>query len=226
MGQKINPHGFRVGVIKDWDSKWYAEGKDVPELIKEDHEIRKHIKQKMYIAGITRMYIDRAAKKQIKINIYAAKPGIVVGKGGKNIKELKSELEKMTNKKIKIDISEVKNVSADAQLVAEEISSAIERRISFRRAMKKSMKRAMRFGAEGFKVKVSGRLNGADMARSEGYTQGSIPLSTLRANVDYGFSEADTTYGKIGVKVWINKGEVLPEVGEGRKLIRKDYENK
>jgi small subunit ribosomal protein S3 len=226
MGQKVNPHGFRVGVIKDWDSRWYAEGKDVPELIKEDFEIRKYIKNKMYIAGITRMYIDRAAKEQVNINIYSAKPGIIVGKGGANIKELKSDLEKMTGRKVKIDISEVKNISTDAQLVAEEIASSIERRVSFRRAMKKSMGRAMRFGADGFKVMVSGRLNGAEMARVEQYTEGNVPLSTLRANIDYGFAEANTTYGIIGVKVWINKGEILPEPGEGRKLIRKDYENK
>ena len=226
MGQKVNPHGFRVGVIKDWDSRWYAEGKDVPELIKEDFEIRKYIKNKMYIAGITRMYIDRAAKEQVSINIYSAKPGIIVGKGGANIKELKSDLEKMTGRKVKIDISEVKNISTYAQLVAEEIASSIERRVSFRRAMNKSMGRAMRFGADGFKVMVSGRLNGAEMARVEQYTEGNVPLSTLRANIDYGFSEANTTYGIIGVKVWINKGEILPEPGEGRKLIRKDYENK
>jgi small subunit ribosomal protein S3 len=226
MGQKIHPHGFRVGVIKDWDSRWYAEGPDVPELIKEDYEVRKYIKEKMYIAGITKIYIDRAAKKQIKINIYSAKPGIIVGKGGSNIKELKAELEKMTGKNVKIDISEVKNVNTDAQLIAENISYAIERRISFRRAMKKAMGRAMRSGAEGFKVKVSGRLNGAEMARTEEYTEGNVPLSTLRANIDYGFSEANTTYGKIGVKVWVNKGEVLTQPGEGKVLIRKDYENK
>lgn len=226
MGQKVNPHGYRVGVIKDWDSRWYAEGADVPELIKEDHEIRKYIKEKMYIAGISRIYIDRAAKKQVKINIFSAKPGIIVGKGGSNIKGLKAELEKMTGKDIKLDISEVKNSSTDAQLVAENVAFAIERRISFRRAMKKAMGRAMKFGAEGFKVQVAGRLNGADMARTEGYSEGSIPLSSLRVNIDYGFAEADTTYGKIGVKVWINKGEVLTQPGEGRVLIRKDYENK
>ncbi|MDM8533321.1 30S ribosomal protein S3 [Clostridiaceae bacterium HSG29] len=226
MGQKVNPHGFRVGVIKDWDSRWYAEGKEVPELIKEDFEIRKFIKNKMYIAGITRMYIDRATSKQVSVNIFAAKPGIIVGKGGASIKALKSDLEKLTGRTVKVDISEVKNVSTDAQLVAEEIASSIERRVSFRRAMKKSMGRAMRFGAKGFKVMVSGRLNGAEMARVEQYTEGNVPLSTLRANIDYGFAEANTTYGIIGVKVWVNKGEVLAQPGEGKKLIRKDYENK
>ncbi|MTI70820.1 MAG: 30S ribosomal protein S3 [Firmicutes bacterium] len=213
MGQKVNPHGMRVGVIKDWDSKWYADSKNFSELLIEDHDIRKYVKSKLYIAGISRIEIERAANR-VKLNVYTAKPGMVIGKGGSGVEALRKDLEKLTGKKIVVNVEEVKVPEKDAQLVAENIASQIERRISFRRAMKQSIQRAMRSGAQGVKTAVAGRLNGADMARTEGYNEGTIPLQTLRADIDYGFAEADTTYGKIGVKVWIYKGEVLPTVEE------------
>ncbi len=222
MGQKVSPHGLRVGVIKDWDSKWYANKKNFAGLLYEDHEIRKHIKSRLYTAGISRIYIDRAANDKVRINIFTAKPGMVVGKGGENIKVLRQELEKLTKKSIQLDISEVDNIDLDAQLVAENVAFSLERRVSFRRAMKQVMGRAMRSGAEGIKVQTAGRLGGAEMARTEGYSEGNVPLSTLRADIDYGFAEADTTYGKIGVKVWINKGQVLPSVSEETRLRRKE----
>ena len=209
MGQKVHPNGVRVGVIKDWNSKWYAESKDFSEYLVEDHKIRKYVKNKLFISGLSKVEIERTAKF-VKVNVYTAKPGLVIGKGGNLSEELKAELEKMINKEVNLNIVEVKNVDADAQLVAENIANQLERRISFRRAMKQCMQKAMKAGALGIKTAVSGRLGGADMARTEFYKDGTIPLQTLRADIDYGFYEADTTYGKIGVKVWIYKGEVLP----------------
>ena len=209
MGQKVHPIGVRVGVIKDWNSKWYAESKDFNEYLVEDHKIRKYVKNKLFISGISKVEIERTAKF-VKVNVYTAKPGLVIGKGGNLSEELKAELEKMINKEVNLNIVEVKNVDTDAQLVAENIAGQLERRISFRRAMKQCMQKAMKAGALGIKTAVSGRLGGADMARTEFYKDGTIPLQTLRADIDYGFYEADTTYGKVGVKVWIYKGEVLP----------------
>ncbi|OJV62638.1 MAG: 30S ribosomal protein S3 [Clostridiales bacterium 38-18] len=222
MGQKVSPHGLRVGVIKDWDSKWYANKKNFADLLIEDHEIRKYVKKRLFTAGVSRVYIDRTANDKVHVNIFTAKPGMVVGKGGENIKVLREELEKITKKSIQLDISEVDNVDVDAQLVAENVAFSLEKRVSFRRAMKQVIGRALKSGAEGIKVQTSGRLGGAEMARTEGYSEGNVPLSTLRADIDYGFAEADTTYGKIGVKVWINKGEVLPSVSEETRLRRKE----
>ncbi|MDW7662404.1 MAG: 30S ribosomal protein S3 [Bacillota bacterium] len=222
MGQKVSPHGLRVGVIKDWDSKWYANKKNFSGLLIEDFEIRKYIKKRLFTAGISRIYIDRTANDKVHINIFTAKPGMVVGKGGENIKVLREELEKMTKKSIQLDISEVDNIDIDAQLVAENVAFSLEKRVSFRRAMKQVIGRALKAGAEGIKVQTSGRLGGAEMARTEGYSEGNVPLSTLRADIDYGFAEADTTYGKIGIKVWVNKGEVLPSVSEETRLQRKE----
>ena len=217
MGQKVNPHGLRVGIIKDWDSRWYAE-KDFADNLVEDDKIRKYIKNRLYSAGISRTEIERASDR-VKIIIHTAKPGIVIGRGGSAIDELKKELEKLTGKKLIIEIKEVKrfDVDKDAQLVSENIAQQLENRISFRRAMKSCMQRTMRNGALGIKTSCSGRLGGADMARTEFYSEGTIPLQTLRANIDYGFAEANTTYGKVGVKVWVYHGEVLPtkETKEG-----------
>ncbi len=209
MGQKVNPHGLRIGIIKDWDTKWYAGVKDFSTFLVEDVKLRKHIKKKLYIAGVARIEIERAANK-VKINIHTSKPGIIIGKGGSGIEALRKELEKMTGKSMLLNITEIKTPEMNAQLVAENIASQLEKRISFRRAMKQSMSRTMRFNAKGIKTSVSGRLGGADIARTEHYHEGTIPLQTLRADIDYGFTEANTTYGKIGVKVWIYKGEVLP----------------
>lgn len=211
MGQKVNPHGMRVGIIRDWDAKWYADKNNFAELLKEDLEIRSYVKNKIVNAGISRVVIERAAN-QLKLDIYTARPGMVIGRGGSEVDALRKDIELMTKKRIQINVVEIDKPDLDAQLVAENIASQLERRISFRRAMKQAMGRAMRMGAEGFKVQSSGRLGGAEMARTEGYNEGSVPLHTLRADIDYGFTEANTTYGKIGVKVWINKGEVLPEV--------------
>ncbi len=208
MGQKVNPHGLRVGVIKDWDSKWYAE-KDFADNLVEDYKLRKFIKKELYSAGISKIEIERAAGR-VKLIIYTAKPGYVIGKGGAEIEKLKARVQKMTPNKLFIDIKEVKRPDKDAQLVAENIAQQLENRVSFRRAMKSTMSRTMKSGALGIKTSVSGRLGGADMARTEFYSEGTIPLQTLRADIDYGFAEADTTYGKVGVKVWIYKGEVLP----------------
>ena len=207
MGQKVNPHGLRVGVIKDWNSRWYAEG-DFADKLVEDYNIRKFLKKKLYSAGVAKMEIERSAER-VKIIIYTAKPGVVIGKGGAEIEKLKTELSKYTTSKVFVDIKEVKPDS-NAQLVAENIAQQLENRVSFRRAMKSTMTRAMKTGAKGIKTAVSGRLGGADMARTEFYSEGTIPLQTLRADIDYGFAEADTTYGKLGVKVWIYQGEVLP----------------
>ncbi len=208
MGQKVHPNGIRVGVIRDWNSKWYADSKNFSDYLVEDHKIREYVKKKLFISGISKIEIERTAKC-VKVNVYTAKPGLVIGKGGNLSEALKAELEKMINKEVNLNIVEVKNVDIDAQLVAENIAGQLERRISFRRAMKQCMQKAMKSGALGIKTAVSGRLGGADMARTEFYKDGTIPLQTLRADIDYGFAEADTTYGKIGVKVWIYKGEIL-----------------
>ena len=208
MGQKVNPHGMRVGVIKDWDSRWYAEADFADNLI-EDHEIRTYLKKRLYSAGISKIEIERASDR-IKIIVHTAKPGVVIGKGGAEIEKLKAEVQKMTDKKLFVDIKEVKRPDRDAQLVAESIAQQLENRVSFRRAMKSTMGRSMKAGVLGIKTAVGGRLGGADIARTEFYSEGTIPLQTLRADIDYGFAEADTTYGKLGVKVWIYKGEVLP----------------
>lgn len=218
MGQKVNPHGLRIGIIKDWDTKWYASSKDYSNFLVEDFKLRKYIKKKLYIAGVARIEIERAAAK-IKINIHAAKPGIIIGKQGAGIEALRKELEKMTGKSVLLNITEIKTPEMNAQLVAENIASQLEKRISFRRAMKQAMSRAMKFGAKGIKTQVSGRLGGAEIARIEHYHEGTIPLQTLRADIDYGFAEADTTYGKIGVKVWIYKGEVLQDTGKKRRFV-------
>lgn len=209
MGQKVHPTGVRVGVIKDWNSKWYADSKHFADYLVEDQKIRKFLKKKLYVAGISKIEIERT-EKFVKVNVFASKPGIIIGKGGTGADELRTELTKLSNKDINLNIIEVKNIDTDAQLVAENIAGQLERRISFRRAMKQCMQKAMKSGALGIKTAVSGRLGGADMARTEFYKEGNIPLQTLRADIDYGFAEADTTYGKIGVKVWIYKGEVLP----------------
>ncbi len=208
MGQKVNPHGLRVGIIKDWDAKWYAE-KDFADLLIEDNKLRKYVKTKLYAAGISRVVIERASER-VKIHIHTAKPGIVIGKSGQAIEGLRTELQKMSKHKVMINIVEIKKPEMDAQLVAENIALQLQNRISFRRAMKQAMGRTMKTGALGIKTAVAGRLGGADMARTEHYHEGTIPLQTLRADIDYGFAEADTTYGKTGVKVWIYKGEVLP----------------
>ena len=207
MGQKVNPHGLRVGVIKDWDSKWYAEA-DFADLLV-DYNIRTYLKKKLYAAGVSKIEIERASDR-VKVIIYTAKPGVVIGKGGAEIEKIKAEVQKFTSKKLVVDIKEVKRPDRDAQLVAENIALQLENRVSFRRAMKSCMSRTMKSGAKGIKTSCSGRLGGADMARTEFYSEGTIPLQTLRADIDYGFAEADTTYGKVGVKVWIYKGEVLP----------------
>ena len=211
MGQKVNPHGLRVGVIKDWDSKWYAE-KDFADYLVEDYKIREYLKKKLYSSGAPKIDIERA-QGRVKVAVYTAKPGIVIGKGGAEIEKLKAELQKLTGKKVLVDIKEIKRPDRDAQLVAENIALQLENRISFRRAMKSAMQRTMRAGALGVKTSVSGRLGGADIARSEFYSEGTIPLQTLRADIDYGFAEADTQYGKIGVKAWIYNGEILPTKG-------------
>ena len=215
MGQKVHPNGIRVGVIKDWSSKWYADSKNFSDYLVEDHKIREYVKKKLFISGISKIEIERTAKF-VKVNVYTAKPGLVIGKGGNLSEALKAELEKMIKKEVNLNIVEVKNVDIDAQLVAESIANQLERRISFRRAMKQAMQKALKAGALGIKTAVSGRLGGADMARTEFYKEGTIPLQPLRADIDYGFYEADTTYGKIGVKVWIYKGEVLPAKKEAK----------
>ena len=209
MGQKVHPTGVRVGIIKDWNSKWYADSKNFADYLVEDQKIRKFLKKKLYAAGISKIEIERTAKI-VKINLYTAKPGIVIGKGGAGADAVKQEVAKLIGKEVNLNIVEVKQADTDAQLVAENIAMQLERRISFRRAMKQCMQKALKSGALGIKTAVSGRLGGADMARTEFYKEGNIPLQTLRADIDYGYAEADTTYGKIGVKVWIYKGEVLP----------------
>lgn len=209
MGQKVNPHGFRVGVIEGWESNWYAD-KDYQKFLLEDIKIREFIKDKLFLSGISKVDIERASNKA-RITIYTAKPGMVIGRQGSNIELLKNDLKKMTTANIDINIQEIKQPDMNATLVAENIASQLERRIAFRRAMKQAVGRTMRLGAKGIRVRLGGRLGGAEIARSESYREGSIPLHTLRANIDYGTAEAHTTYGRIGVKVWIYKGEVLPE---------------
>ena len=209
MGQKVSPHGLRVGIIKDWDSKWYANSKGFADYLIEDNKVRKFIKKRLYIAGVSRILIERAAANQMRVTVLTAKPGMVIGRTGSGIDELKAEVEKLTKRTVSINIVEVKRPELDAQLTAESIAQALEKRISFRRAMKQAIGRTMKAGAKGIKVLVSGRLGGAEIARSEKYSEGNVPLHTLRADIRYGFSEADTTYGKLGVKVWINHGEIL-----------------
>ena len=210
MGQKINPHGARVGVIFDWSTRWYADKKTFADNLIEDFKIREDLKEKYYSTGISRIDIERSAAK-MTINIFTGRPGMIIGRGGKGIEDLKAYAEKKLGHPVNINVLEVKTPDSDAQLVAENVAQQLEKRISFRRAMKQSIQRAMRAGAKGMKVKVSGRLNGSDIARNEHYHEGSIPLQTLRANIDYGFAEAKTTYGRLGVKVWIYKGQVLPK---------------
>ena len=216
MGQKMHPHGLRVGVIKDWSSKWYADSKNFSDYLVEDHKIREYVKKKLFVSGISKIEIERTSKL-VKVNVFTAKPGLVIGKGGAIAENLKNDLQKMIGKDVNLNIVEVKNIDTDAQLVAENICAQLEKRITFRRAMKQAMQKAMKAGALGIKTSVSGRLGGADMARTEFYKEGTIPLQTLRADIDYGFAEANATYGKLGVKVWIYKGEVLPTKKEEKK---------
>ena len=209
MGQKVNPHGMRVGIIKDWDSRWYADDKHFSDMLVEDHKIREFLKKKLEQAGISKIEIERASGR-VKVTVYSAKPGVVIGKGGAEIENTKKQLQKLTADKVVLEIKEIKRPDKDAQLVAENIAQQLENRVSFRRAMKSAMNRTMKTGALGVKASCAGRLGGADIARTETYSDGTIPLQTLRADIDYGFAEADTTYGKVGVKVWIYNGEVLP----------------
>ncbi|MBU3091366.1 30S ribosomal protein S3 [Clostridium sp. CM028] len=218
MGQKVHPHGFRVGVIKDWSSKWYADKKNFADNLVEDFKIREFLKSKLYTAGISKIEIERAAKR-VKINIHTAKPGMVIGRGGSGIEVIKLDMKKIiTDKNVLINIVEVKQAENNAQLMAENVSSQLEKRISFRRAMKQTIQRAMRSGVKGVKISCGGRLGGAEIARTEHYHEGTIPLQTLRADIDYGFAEADTIYGKIGVKVWVYRGEVLPT----KKIVKEE----
>ena len=209
MGQKVNPHGLRVGVIKGWDSVWYADGKDFADNLVEDQKIRDYLKKKLYDSGVSHIIVERASDR-VKVTVHTAKPGMVIGKGGADIEKLKAEVQKLTSKKLLIDVKEIKRPDKEAQLVAENIAHQLENRIGYRRAVKSNMSRALKSGALGIKASVGGRLGGADIARTEFYSEGTIPLQTLRADIDYGFAEANTTYGKLGVKVWIYKGEVLP----------------
>ena len=209
MGQKVHPHGLRVGIIKDWDSRWYADDADFADYLVEDHKIREFLKKRLYDAGISHIEIERASDR-LRVTVHTAKPGVIIGKGGAEIEKTKNALSKLTDKKLSLDIKEIKRPDRDAQLVAENIAGQLENRVSFRRAMKSCMGRTMKSGALGIKACCSGRLGGADMARTEFYSEGTIPLQTLRADIDFGFSEANTTYGKVGVKVWIYKGEILP----------------
>lgn len=208
MGQKVNPKGFRIGVIRDWEGRWYAD-KNYTELLHEDLKIRKYVKNKLSQAGVPKVEIERAANR-VKVSVYAAKPGIVIGRGGAEVENLRKELESMTGKQVAVNIVEIKKPELDAQLVAESVAQQLVKRVSFRRAMKQTVGRTMRQGAQGIKISCSGRLAGAEIARTEWYNEGKVPLHTLRADIDYGFAEANTTYGKIGVKVWVYKGEVLP----------------
>ena len=209
MGQKVNPHGFRVGVNKNWNSKWFADKSNFADFLVEDNKVRNYVKKKLYAAGVASVVIERPAADKVKVIIATARPGMVIGRSGDGIDELKKNLVKLTGKTVDISIEEVRRAELDAQLTAESIAQALERRVSFRRAMKSAIQRTMKSGAKGIKVLVSGRLGGAEIARSEKYSEGNVPLHTLRADIDYGFAEADTTYGKIGVKVWVNHGEVL-----------------
>lgn len=210
MGQKVNPKGMRIGIIKDWEGKWFADKRNFANLLHEDVKIRKHIKEKLFIAGISRIQIERAANR-VKVSIHTAKPGIVIGRGGVEVENLRKELEAATGKQVNVNIVEIKVPEIDAQLVAENVAAQLVKRVAFRRAMKQSVGRSMKIGAKGIRIACSGRLAGAEIARTEWYSEGKVPLHTLRADIDYGFAEANTTYGKIGIKVWIYKGEVLPE---------------
>lgn len=209
MGQKVSPHGLRVGVIKDWNSKWYGDKKNFADFLAEDKQIREYVKKKLYVAGVSKVLIERSSETKLRVIVLTAKPGMVIGRAGDGIEALKKGLVKLTGKEVEISIEEVRRSELDAQLTAEAVAQSLERRVSFRRAMKQVIGRTMKAGAKGIKVAVSGRLGGAEIARSEKYSEGNVPLHTLRADIDYGFAEADTTYGKIGVKVWINHGEVL-----------------
>ena len=209
MGQKVSPHGLRVGVIKDWDSKWYANKSNFADFLVEDNKVREYVKKKLYVAGVSKVVIERAAENKMRVTVLTAKPGMVIGRAGDGIEALKKDLVKMTGKDVDINIVEVRRSELDAQLSAESVAQALERRVSFRRAMKQQISRAMKAGAKGIKIVVSGRVGGAEIARSEKYSEGNVPLHTLRADIDYGFAEADTTYGKLGVKVWVNHGEIL-----------------
>lgn len=208
MGQKVNPKGLRIGIIRDWEGRWYAD-RNYTELLHEDLKIRKYVKKKLNQAGVPKVEIERAANR-VKVSVYAAKPGIVIGRGGAEVENLRKELQEMTGKQVAVNIVEIKKPELDAQLVAESVAQQLEKRVSFRRAMKQTVGRTMRQGAQGIKISCSGRLAGAEIARTEWYNEGKVPLHTLRADIDYGFAEANTTYGKIGVKVWVYKGEVLP----------------
>ncbi len=218
MGQKVNPKGFRVGVIKDWDARWYAGNKDFKNFLYEDYRIRKYVKDKLYASGVSKVEIERT-NGRVKVNVCTAKPGIVIGRGGQEVEILRKQLEDMTGKKVSVNITEIKRPELDAQLVAESVAQSLERRIAFRRAMKQTVTRTMRMGAEGIKIMCAGRLGGAEIARTEWYAEGKVPLHTLRADIDYGFAEANTAYGKIGIKVWVYKGEVLPRKVEAPKEI-------
>ncbi|MGI6722320.1 MAG: 30S ribosomal protein S3 [Anaerovoracaceae bacterium] len=231
MGQKVSPHGLRVGVIKDWGSKWYADKNNFADYLVEDNAIRDFVKKKLYAAGVSKIVIERRTENELRLIILTGKPGMVIGRSGDGIEALRNELVKMTGKKINIDIREVRRSELDAQLTAESIAASLERRVSFRRAMKQAIGRTMKAGAKGIKVLASGRLGGAEIARNEKYSEGNVPLHTLRADIDYGFAEADTTYGKLGIKVWINHGEILdkglqsvvpPEEKENRRGGRRD----
>jgi len=208
VGQKVNPKGFRLGVIRDWDARWFAK-KGFQDYLLEDYKVRKYVKEKLFASGVSRIELERAANR-LRVNIHTAKPGIVIGRGGTEVEVLRKTLEDMTGKKVNINITEIKRPELDAQLVAESVAASLEKRIAFRRAMKQTVTRTMRMGGEGIKIMCSGRLAGAEIARTEWYAEGKVPLHTLRADIDYGFAEANTTYGKIGVKVWIYRGEVLP----------------
>lgn len=210
MGQKVNPKGFRIGVIRDWDSRWYANNKDFKNFLYEDYQLRKYVKDKLFASGVSKVDIERTSGR-VKINVFTAKPGIVIGRGGQEVEVLRQELEQMSGKKVSVNITEIKRPELDAQLVAESVAASLEKRIAFRRAMKQTVGRTMRMGAGGIKIMCAGRLAGAEIARTEWYAEGKVPLHTLRADIDYGFAEANTAYGKIGIKVWIYKGEVLPK---------------
>ena len=231
MGQKVSPHGLRVGVIKDWDSKWYAGKKNFADYLVEDNKIREFIKKELYAAGVAKVVIERAGENQIRVSVLSAKPGMVIGRGGDGIDKLRAKLKKLTGKQIDVSIIEVKRPDSDAQLTAENIAQALEGRVAFRRAMKQAIQRAMKAGAKGIKVVISGRIGGAEIARSEKYSEGNVPLHTLRANIDYGFAEADTQYGRIGVKVWVNNGTVLdgnlvPSIPEEKETKREGRERR
>lgn len=235
MGQKVNPHGLRVGINKDWSSKWYANKKDFASFLAEDNQIRTYAKKKLYNAGVSNVLIERSADNNLKVSISVARPGMVIGKSGEGIDDFKKGLIKMTGKLVDVSIEEVRKTELDAQLTAETVAQSLERRTSFRKAMKQPIGRTMKSGAKGIKIVCSGRLGGAEIARSEKYSEGNVPLHTLRADIDYGFAEADTTYGKIGVKVWINHGEILdkgfksviePEANEPRDKKQRRSEKK